>query len=126
MRDIAARAAIDPAMVIRYFGSKEALFARAADFDLRMPDLDCGPGSSRARRWCGTSSTIWEGQASDRGLTILLRSAASNAVGGGASCGTSSPVRCCRRLGVRVGRRAAERAGLVASQLLGLALCRYV
>ena len=28
VRDIAARAAIDPAMVMRYFGSKDALFAR--------------------------------------------------------------------------------------------------
>src|SRR4029434_4340364 len=29
VRDVAARAAIDPAMVMRYFGSKEGLFARA-------------------------------------------------------------------------------------------------
>ena len=39
VRDIAASASIDPALVIRYFGSKEALFVRAADFELRLPDL---------------------------------------------------------------------------------------
>jgi len=39
VRDIAARAAIDPAMVIRYFGSKEALFAEATAFDLKLPNL---------------------------------------------------------------------------------------
>ena len=39
VRDIAARAAIDPAMVIRYFGSKEGLFAQATAFDLKLPDL---------------------------------------------------------------------------------------
>ncbi|MFZ1103905.1 MAG: helix-turn-helix domain-containing protein, partial [Hyphomicrobiaceae bacterium] len=39
VRDIAARASIDAAMVMRYFGSKDALFARAADFDLRLPSL---------------------------------------------------------------------------------------
>ena len=30
IRDVAARASIDPAMVIRYFQSKDELFARAA------------------------------------------------------------------------------------------------
>ncbi len=37
IRDIAAAADIDPAMVMRYFGSKERLFAEVADFDLRLP-----------------------------------------------------------------------------------------
>ena len=45
--DVAARAAIDPAMVMRYFGSKEALFARATAFDLGLPDLT---KVARARR----------------------------------------------------------------------------
>ena len=48
VRDIAAKAAIDPALVIRYFGSKEALFVRAADIELRMPDL--ARGARLARR----------------------------------------------------------------------------
>ena len=39
VRDVAAQAAIDPAMVMRYFGSKEGLFARATAFDLQLPDL---------------------------------------------------------------------------------------
>ena len=39
VRDIAAIADIDPAMVIRYFGSKDELFARAAVFNLKLPDL---------------------------------------------------------------------------------------
>ena len=64
VRDIAARAEIDPALVIRYFGSKDGLFARAAVFDLRLPDL--------ARRWTAPASgealvrhflDVWEGDA---------------------------------------------------------------
>ena len=55
VRDIAAKAAIDPALVIRYFGSKEALFVRAADIELRMPDL-ARQRARAARRSCGTSS----------------------------------------------------------------------
>ena len=39
VRDIGARAGIDPSMIIRYFGSKDALFARVAMPDLRLPDL---------------------------------------------------------------------------------------
>ena len=40
VRDIAAKASVDPALVIRYFGSKDELFVRAAAFDLKVPDLD--------------------------------------------------------------------------------------
>ena len=39
IRDVAARASIDPAMVIRYFHSKDELFARAAVVDLQLPAL---------------------------------------------------------------------------------------
>ena len=39
IRAIAADANIDPSMVMRYFGSKDQLFAAAADFDLELPDL---------------------------------------------------------------------------------------
>ncbi len=37
-----ADAAIDPSMVMRYYGNKERLFAAAAEFDLELPDLDSG------------------------------------------------------------------------------------
>src|ERR1022692_4880782 len=39
VRAIAADAGIDASMVMRYFGSKEGLFAAAADIDLRLPSL---------------------------------------------------------------------------------------
>ena len=38
IRAIAADAGVDPAMVMRYYGSKDKLFAAAAEFDLRFPD----------------------------------------------------------------------------------------
>src|SRR5216684_3236324 len=43
IRAIARKAAIDAAMVMRYFGTKEKLFAAAAEFDLRLPDLAIVP-----------------------------------------------------------------------------------
>src|SRR5262245_18351681 len=38
IRAIAADANIDPAMVMRYYGSKERLFAAAAELELHLPD----------------------------------------------------------------------------------------
>ena len=45
IRAVARDAGIDPALVMRYFGSKAELFARATDIDLRVPDLTDSPGA---------------------------------------------------------------------------------
>ena len=123
VRDIAAKASIDPALVIRYFGSKDDLFVRAAAFDLRMPDLSKVKRSQIGDTLIRRFLELGEGFT---GMTVLLRSAASNDY-------AASRVRELFAAQVlpafaRVGSRAdaAERAGLVASQLLGLALCRYI
>ena len=39
LRAVAADVGVDPALVIRYFGSKQDLFAAAAEFTLDLPDL---------------------------------------------------------------------------------------
>ena len=39
LRAIAADVGVDAALVIRYFGSKQDLFAAAADFTIDLPDL---------------------------------------------------------------------------------------
>jgi AcrR family transcriptional regulator len=123
VRDIAAKASIDPALVIRYFGSKDELFVRAAAFDLSMPDLSKVKRSQIGDTLIRRFLELGEGFT---GMTVLLRSAASNDY-------AASRVRELFAAQVlpafaRVGSRAdaAERAGLVASQLLGLALCRYI
>ena len=126
VRDVAAMAGIDPAMVIRYFGSKEELFARAAAIELDLPRLGAVPreriGETLIRRFL----EVWEGPASGAGMAVLLRSAASNEF-------AAEKVREVFSAQVRpviaaVGSPAdaARRAGLVSSQLLGLAMCRYV
>ena len=55
VRAVAAAADADPALVIRYFGSKEGLFAAATVFDLRLPSLAALPQGGSARRWSGIS-----------------------------------------------------------------------
>jgi AcrR family transcriptional regulator len=126
IRDVAAAAAIDPAMVIRYFGSKDELFVRAAAFELRLPALDRVPrravGETLARHFVA----LWEGPAANPGMAVLLRSAAANETSA-ATVRAIFATEVCAAL-ARVGPRktAGCRAALVASQLLGVALCRYV
>jgi AcrR family transcriptional regulator len=127
IRAIAADAGIDPSMVIRYYGSKAALFAAAVDVDLRLPDLTAIP----KRRLGATLVTHflrrWEGDPADDGLLTLLRSAATDHAAAERLRTTfrDQLVPVVQRL---VGNRAeaAERAGLVATQMLGLALCRNI
>lgn len=49
VREIAAAADVDPAIVIRHFGSKEALFLRAMQVDERFTGLVDGPTSELGR-----------------------------------------------------------------------------
>jgi AcrR family transcriptional regulator len=128
IRDVAAKAAIDPAMVIRYFHNKDELFARAATINLKLPDLRGIEPPAIGEALIRHFLELWEGPdaASGKAMTILLRSAASNDF-------AAQKVRevFAAQVGktiVAIGPRdtAGRRAGLVASQLLGLALCRYI
>lgn len=126
VRDIATTADIDPAMVIRYFGSKDELFARVAAFDLKLPDLGSVEPSQIGETLVRHFLNVWEGESGNSGLAILLRSAASNehAAAKLREIFKSQVLPALARAGGKTG--AAERAGLVATQMLGLALCRYV
>lgn len=126
VRDIGARAGIDPSMIIRYFGSKDALFARVAKPDLSLPDLTHVPPAGIGEALVRHFLEQWEGDQAGRGLPVLLRSAASNEE-------AATRLRDIFRDQVfpaiaRAGppETAAIRAGLVASQLIGLAMARYV
>ena len=124
IRDVAARASIDPAMVIRYFQNKDELFARAAAIDLSLPALKASDAGTVGDTLIRHFLDVWEG--SGKGMAIMLRSATSNEF-------AAEKMRevFAKQVGpviASVGSKssAARRAGLVSSQLLGLALCRYV
>jgi AcrR family transcriptional regulator len=126
VRDIGARAGIDASMIIRYFGSKDALFAHVAMPDLRMPDLSGADPATIGETMVRHFLEQWEGERAGGGLPVLLRSAASNEE-------AAARLRDIFRDQVfpaiaRAGppETAAIRAGLVASQILGLAMARYV
>ncbi|HEX2543158.1 MAG TPA: TetR family transcriptional regulator [Caldimonas sp.] len=125
IRAIAAAAGIDPAMVMRYFGNKEGLFAQAAEFDLRLPDLADVPkreiGAALVRHFLQR----WEG---DETLMALLRAAVTNesAAARLQSIFATQMAPLVGRLSGEPRAAAAARAGLIATQILGLALCRYI
>ena len=124
IRAIAADARIDPAMVMRYFGNKEKLFAAAAEFDLRMPDISALPRDQAGAALIGHFLDRWE---SDDTLMALLRAGVSRS----AAAERMRELFAQQLLPVAAALcpRADEapvRAGLVATQTLGLALTRYV
>jgi AcrR family transcriptional regulator len=127
IRAIAADAGIDPSMVMRYYGSKDGLFSAAADLDLQLPDLAAVPreqlGETLVRHWVER----WEGGSSDELLIVVFRSAITNEAAA-ERLRTVFGAQVAEAVATIVDDRAeaATRAGLVSTQMLGLALCRYI
>lgn len=127
IRAIAADAGIDPSMVMRYYGSKDGLFAAAADIDLNLPDLRAVPRDRVGGILVRHFVQRWEGGLADEVLIVLFRSAVTN---------ESAAERLRAVFGGQVARalagvvddpaEAPVRAALVSTQLLGVALCRYI
>ena len=124
IRQVAAVAGVDPALVMRYFGSKPRLFAAAAELDIRMPRLAEVPrehlGEALARHFVHR----WE---SDDTLQAILRAAATHpeAAERMREVFAEQLLPVARELGTDRSE-AATRAALAASQVLGMALTRYV
>jgi len=125
IRAVAAQARVDASMVMRYFQSKEGLFTAAVTTDLQVPDMRSVPAGHRGELLVRYFVDRWEGPKADDKLIALLRTAVtSDAVAGQVQA----------ILGQRLTERVAEmdeeqapgRAALIAAQLLGLALCRYI
>ncbi|WP_330251901.1 TetR family transcriptional regulator [Nocardia sp. NBC_00565] len=126
IRAIAADAAIDPSMVMRYFGSKGGLFAAAVDVRLDLPDLAAAEPNTLGELLIRRFLAIWEDQPDNKVLVILLRSSiADEGVGERfRQIFAEQVLPAVLRFGDPAD--AQRRGGLIVSQLLGLALCRYV
>src|SRR3954453_22089040 len=61
IRAVAAAAGVDPSMVMRYYGSKQGLFAAAAEFDLALPDLSQVPAERLGETGGAHFLTRWGG-----------------------------------------------------------------
>ncbi len=127
LRNIAVQAKTNVALVIRYFNTKDDLFAMAVDFDLQLPPLDKLNRDMLGKLMVAHFLTTWEENRSGRELVALLRAAASH----DAAKARMQQIFQTQLLGA-IGslgfppEEALTRASLVASQLLGFALLRYV
>ena len=72
LRAVAADVGIDPALVIRYFGNKQELFAAAAEFTLDLPDLSDVEPDELAEALLPRFLAVWE---DDGQFLALLRAA---------------------------------------------------
>lgn len=126
VRQIAERADVVPAMLVRYFGGKAGLFAAAIQFDLVVPSLDGMDPRAAGETLIAHFLGRWESGGSGGDLVALLRASvdhpeARERILSIFSDQLSSAVS--RVSNVPEGSRT---AALIASQMLGLIFCRYV
>jgi AcrR family transcriptional regulator len=129
IRDIAASAHVDPALVRHYFGSKEHLFVEALQFPIDpvefVPRLLAQGRDGLGERLATFFLDTWDGEAG-RPFLAMLRSVTAS----------DDAAEMLRQFVAReiIGRIAASldlegpelRAGLAGGQLIGLAMLRYV
>jgi AcrR family transcriptional regulator len=124
IRAIAADAQIDPSMVIRYYGSKEELFASAVEVSFQVPDSSGLTPEEAGAALVRRMFELWEG---GRIVLARLRRAVNDP-------DTAAQVRqTIEEEGVAFARpfcadedEARRRAALIATQIMGISLCRYI
>ncbi|MCX4575005.1 TetR family transcriptional regulator [Streptomyces sp. NBC_01571] len=124
IRAIAKDARIDPSMVMRYYGSKEGLFAAVLDVDLRLPAPERLNREDVGHALVQHFLDLWE---ENDVLTAVLRVGVTNQAGAERMQGIfrDQLLPIARHL-CPDPEQAPVRAALTAAQLLGLALARYV
>jgi AcrR family transcriptional regulator len=125
IRAVAGVAGIDASMVMRYFGSKAGLFTAAATVSLEPPDLRSVPVRRRGELLVRHFVDLWEGSPSGDTLVLLLRTAVTD--DGVAEQVQADFDRLIAAPVAALGDPDADRrSALIATQLIGLAVSRYI
>ncbi|WP_286213391.1 TetR/AcrR family transcriptional regulator [Mycolicibacterium mageritense] len=127
IRAVAGEVGVDPSMVMRYYGNKAGLFSAAVETDLLLEKVPLKPRAQLGVALARHFLSRWEGDLSDDALALLLRSAVTNSEAADRmrhifNSQVTTFVRTC----VDDETDAQRRAGLIGSQLMGLALARFV
>jgi AcrR family transcriptional regulator len=122
IRAIAADVCVDAALVSRYFGSKQELFAAVADLDLGFPDLTTVPPSRLAGVLIARFFAVWEDD--ETFLALLRASMTSDSVAETLRQVFATQV--APTLSTVAPDHPRERAGMVGAFIIGLAAARYV
>lgn len=126
VRAVADRAAINPALVIRYFGSKEGLFAATARFDLKLPDLTQVSKRKRGSFLARHLLERWDGPEAGDALPALLAVAITHPDGRRRLAKILKDQLEPAVAAVVAPHAAGGCAALIATQAIGLAFTRYV
>jgi len=122
LRAVAADVGVDAALVIRYFGSKQDLFAAAADFSIDLPDLSDIDPDKVAGILLPRFFAVWE---EDETFLALLRAAMTSPV----AADTLRRVfaeQVAPKLITATPDHPIQRIGLMGAFVIGLATTRYV
>ena len=125
IRAVAAQAGVDASMVMRYFGSKAGLFTAAVTMDLDIPDLRSVPTSGRGELLVRLFVTRWEHPVHGDEMIAMLRAGVTSEIVAEQFQSVLGQL-VTEPIAVLGDERAAERGTLIAAQLLGLGLCRYI
>jgi AcrR family transcriptional regulator len=131
IRGIATAAGVDPALVHHYFGSKDQLFLAAveapADPDELLPEVLAADRDVLGAAVVRMALRVWDGPAQPAGLALIRSAVGSEWTAKLLREFLVSKVlrRVVSTLGFDPDERAA-RASLVASQLIGMVMARYV
>jgi len=136
IRAIAAAAGVDPALVHHFFGTKERLFTAVVELPIAPSEAIAAalatvgqqPGESVGTHLASSALALWESAQTRGPFQAMLRSALTSEQAAATlreflTTAIIDPV-----AGVAVGedRQVSFRASLVATQMLGLAVSRYV
>ena len=125
IRAVAAQAGIDASMVMRYFGSKAGLFTAAATMSVEPPDLRAVPAGRRGEVLVSHFVSRWEEDLSGDSTIFLMRTAVT-APAVAAQLQATFDELILEPVAALGQQDAPARAALIGTQLLGLALCRYI
>lgn len=130
IRGIATDAGVDPALVMRFYGSKDELFAATLSIDpeagRRLADAFAGPIDGLGARVVRTYLDVWADPELSPPLLAMLRSAVTHERAA-EQLRDFLHARLTTVLEPRLGHHDASlHAAVAASQLAGLALARYV
>jgi AcrR family transcriptional regulator len=129
IRAVAAAAGVDPALVHHYFGTKDDLFVAALEIpvdprEILAPVVAAGPDGA-GERLLRTFLSVWDDPELQPGLIALARSLVADDSAGLVRDGFI-PVVVGPVLASLVSDRPEVRVPLVASQVIGLIVARYV
>jgi len=122
LRAIAADVGVDPALVIRYFGSKQDLFATATEFTIELPDLSGVDPDEIAGMLMPRYFAVWE---DDHTFPALLRAAMTSRVAADILC-QALATHVAPILRTATPDHAQTRIGLTDAFVIGLATSRSI